>query len=419
MAYLKGEISLPGDKSISHRSALFASFKKNPSTFENFNFNNDCSATLSCLKMLGIKWETNDEKITIHGKPLSEWQPAPTTLYAENSGTTTRLISSLLANLPFISRISGDESLKKRPMKRIIDPLTMMGADIQSKEGMLPLKFMPVEILHGIRYKLPMASAQVKSAVLLAGLFAEGETVVIETTPTRDHTERMLGLKSIKNENGSRSVFSSQQTIIPELSMTIPGDFSSAAFFIVAALLLPDSELMIRNVSLNPTRTGLLKILKEMGANLKIIKKQDYPESSGDIYVKYSPMHNVSIDASMIPNIIDEIPILSILASSTEGEFELHHAEELRYKESDRIMAIVDNLKATGITVTEYKDGFKVPGNQSFTRGHIKTFGDHRIAMSFAIANLTTRDEIILDDPACADVSFPQFWSILKKVTVN
>ena len=418
MANIKGEIFLPGDKSISHRSALFASFVDKTTIYENFNFNNDCTATLNCLKMLGIKWETADKKIIIHGKPLSDWLAPASALNAENSGTTTRLISSLLANLSFKTQITGDQSLQKRPMKRIIDPLTMMGADIQSHDGKLPLGFSPVKTLHSIKYKLPMASAQVKSAVLLAGLFAEGETELIETISTRDHTERMLGLKMKSNDDGSQSVFSSQQTIIPELSMTIPGDFSSAAFFIAAALLLPGSDILIKNVSLNPTRTGLIGIFKAMGAHIKINKKQDIPEPSGDIYVKYSPLHNVSIDASIIPNIIDEIPILSIIASTAEGEFDLHHAEELRYKESDRIMAIVENLKATGIAVTEYKDGFKVSGNQRFTGGHIKTFSDHRIAMSFAIANLTTTDEIILDDPSCADVSFPQFWSILKKVIV-
>jgi 3-phosphoshikimate 1-carboxyvinyltransferase len=414
-----GHISLPGDKSISHRSALFGSFSGKISKFENFNFNNDCSATLNCIKMLGVDWKIEDDKLVIYGKSINEWQPAEEVLNAENSGTTTRLISAILANLSFSTEISGDQSLQKRPMKRIIDPLTQMGAKIQSQDGFLPLKFSAADNLQAIKYKLPMASAQVKSAVLLSGLFAEGETEVIEDTPTRDHTERMLGLKVVNNSDGSRSIFSSRKVKIPDLSMTIPGDFSSAAFFIAAALLIPNSELLIENVSLNPTRTGLLGILKDMGADLQISKKQQTPEPVGDILVKYSQLHNIKIAPAIIPNIIDEIPILAILASSAAGDFELRNAEELRYKESDRITAIVNNLQNTGIEVEELKDGFKLKGEQKFSHGDVKTYGDHRIAMSFAIANLLTNEEITLDDPACADVSFPQFWSILKEVTVS
>jgi 3-phosphoshikimate 1-carboxyvinyltransferase len=228
----------------------------------------------------------------------------------------------------------------------------------------------------------------------------------------------MLGLKTVINQDGSRSIFSSRNAELPDLSMTIPGDFSSAAFFITAALLIPDSELQIKNVSLNPTRTGLLDILLKMGADIEIDKKRQSPEPVGDIVIKYSPLRNIEIEPSIIPNIIDEIPILSILASRASGLFELHNAEELRYKESDRIKAVVENLRNCGIEAEEYEDGFKIMGEQNFSGGKIKTYGDHRIAMSFAIANLLTKEEIILDDPSCADVSFPQFYSILKEITV-
>ncbi len=324
-----------------------------------------------------------------------------------------------MASLNFPTEINGDSSLQKRPMKRIIEPLTLMGANIHSKNGYLPMKFIPSQSLQGIRYELPMASAQVKSAVLLAGMFAKGQTEVIEKTPTRDHTERMLDLPIKKNPDGSRSVFSSKEVKIPPLSMSIPGDFSSAAFFIAAALLIPDSELLIANVSLNPTRTGLITVLKQMGAELHIDTLREKPEPIGNITVKYSHLHNVPIDADIIPNIIDEIPILAILAAVAEGKFELHNARELRYKESDRISAMVNNLKNTGILAEEFEDGFKLSGGQHFSGGKVQTFGDHRIAMSFAIANLIADGEIVLDDPACTNVSFPQFWSVLEKVTID
>ncbi len=419
MTKIKGEISLPGDKSISHRSALFASFSDGVSVFENFNFNDDCSATLNCIKQLGVNFEITDDKLKIYGKKLENWTESADILNAENSGTTTRLISALLANLTFPTKISGDSSLQKRPMKRIIEPLTRMGARIRSQNGYLPMEFHPSIPLKGISYELPVASAQVKSAVLLAGLFAEDETEVIEYTQTRDHTERMLGLPIKINNDGSRSIFSSRNIKITPLSMTIPGDFSSAAFFIAAALITPDSELLIKNVSLNPTRTGLLTILKRMGADLKIDLIREKPEPMGNIAVKYSQLHNINIEKEIIPNIIDEIPILAVLASTAEGSFELQNAEELRYKESDRIRAIALNMKNTGIRIEELEDGFKMQGGQHFIGGKVKTYGDHRIAMSFAIANLIADQEIILDNPECTAVSFPEFWSVLKWITIN
>ncbi len=374
----------------------------------------DCTATLNCLRDLGIQWQSDGQKLRILGKPVQKWQQPEKELNALNSGTTARLLSGILAGLSFKTTLTGDASLSGRPMDRILKPLTAMGAKIESKHGFLPLQFTPVKQLNRIRYELPVASAQVKSSVLLAGLNAKGETEVVERTPTRDHTERMLRLRQNKNMDGTRSLFSSSTVLIPNLSMTIPGDFSSAAFFIVAALLLPGSELTIENVSLNPTRTGLLQVLQSMGAKLTINETSSFPEPAGTITVRYSKLENCAIPRELNANIIDEIPILAILASQAEGEFTLRNVQELRFKESDRIAMIVENLRKTGIPVKEFEDGFKLNGPTKFRGGRVQTKGDHRIAMAFAIANLLTDEEIVLDDPACTAVSFPSFWDILN-----
>ncbi|MBD3226379.1 MAG: 3-phosphoshikimate 1-carboxyvinyltransferase [Caldithrix sp.] len=419
MAKISGVIELPGDKSISHRAALFSALIDEPSRFSNFNYNRDCRATLHCLQKLGIEWQVMTGELQIRGRPLKQWQEPDTALNAENSGTTTRLISALLSHLPFKTQLVGDASLSGRPMKRIIDPLSQMGARIKAKQNnYLPLNFHPVSEMNGMHYTLPIASAQVKSAILLAGLFARGKTFVIENTPSRDHTERLLQLPAELQNDGSKTIVSSVDRAIPNFSMRIPGDFSSAAFFIAAALLLPRSELRIDNVSLNPTRTGLLFVLQRMGVQFDIEPIRNEPEPAGRLIVRSSALQNVAIEPSMVPNIIDEIPIMCIIASQSEGSFVLHGAEELRFKESDRIKAMADNLRAVGIEVEEYEDGLAINGPQTLTGGKINTYGDHRIAMAFAVADLLATDKIVLDDPDCVDVSFPDFWSILKQIVV-
>jgi len=417
MHKILGSIQLPGDKSISHRAALFSALRAGEAKFHNFNFNQDCSATLACLMQLGIEWKYEQDVLTIRGKHIYDWSKPPVPLDAKNSGTTARLISGILANLDFQTTLTGDYSLCKRPMERIITPLQQMGADINSENGFLPLKFIPVKRLKAIKYKLLIASAQVKSSLLLAGLFAEGNTEVIETASTRDHTERMLQLRTKKNTDRTFSIFSSSEVELRDLSMTIPGDFSSAAFFLCAALMLPGSDLVINNVSINPTRTGLLEVLKIMGANpgFEIISK--FPEPAGRITVKCEKLTNCPIPQSLIANIIDEIPILAILATQAEGEFVLRNAKELRFKESDRISMMVNNLRAVGVEVQEFDDGFQFCGPVEIKGGKIKTNGDHRIAMAFAIANLLTEEEIIIDDPDCVSVSFPSFWDLLNDLT--
>ncbi len=419
MPKIQGEIFLPGDKSISHRAALFSALRSGTSKFENFNFNQDCSSTLNCLKALGVEWKFDGKTLQVMGKSLRDWQKPGTELNAQNSGTTARLLSGLLIHLPFETVLIGDASLSRRPMKRILGPLRLMGGNIKDTDEHLPLHFFPSQKIHGITYRLPVASAQVKSAVLLAGLFAEGETVVIEKTPTRDHTERLLNLPIRFDQSGLKIIKSSRQIIIPDISMTIPGDFSSAAFFIAAALLVPHSDLVIRNVSLNPTRTGLLEILKKMGIKLQTQKTQDEPEPMGDIHVQSQLFKNITVPEELIPNIIDEIPVLSILATQGEGRLIVHNAAELRVKESDRIKAIVTNLRALGVEIEEFEDGFAIEGPQAIQGGRVITYGDHRIAMSFAIAGLIARNPIKLDDAGCVSVSFPQFFDLLKQITVG
>ncbi len=416
MSVVKGTLRLPGDKSLSHRAAIFSAFRPGRSEFTNFNLNRDCAATVQCLSDLGVKISVEGNRLQVEGKHLHEWQRPAQELNAENSGTTARLLSGLLCNLKFSTTLIGDDSLSKRPMKRIIDPLSQMGASIESNNGYLPLTFNPVDQLKGITYELPVPSAQVKSAVLLAGLFASGRTTVIEKVASRDHTERLLGLPVEYDASGRKIIHSSADLEIPDISMTIPGDFSSAAFFITAALLLPGSQLIIENVSLNPTRTGFLTVLQKMGAQIEVKTTQQFPEPMGTITVTHQQLSNIQVPAELVPNIIDEIPILSILSARSRGVMELRNARELRFKESDRIKAIVENLRKVGIQVEEYEDGFRIEGPQNFTGGTVTTFDDHRIAMSFAIAGLISQSPIKLDNPQCVAVSFPQFFDLLKQV---
>ncbi|MCB0282023.1 MAG: 3-phosphoshikimate 1-carboxyvinyltransferase [Calditrichae bacterium] len=414
---ISGKIKLPGDKSISHRAALFSALRAGSSEFTNFNSNDDCTATLSCLSEMGIDHDISNGKLKVYGRDFWDWKPANKSLFAGNSGTTARLISGLLAAQKFATSLTGDESLTLRPMKRVIDPLTKMGALINSSNGYLPLHFTPVKKLNGISYNLPMASAQVKSAILLAGLFSDGTTEIFESAQTRDHTERMLNLE-ITEDKGLRKIKSSGDHFIPDISMHIPGDFSSAAFFIAAALLIKGSSLLISDVSLNPTRTGLLTILEEMGADIQAELKHEIPEPIGDLEIKFNTLQNIKINDEIVPNIIDEIPILAIIASQSEGKFEIRNAKELRFKESDRIKTIVNNLENIGVNATEFDDGFSLNGPQKIKGGLVTTHGDHRIAMAFSIAGLFSEKEVHVDKPECASVSFPGFYKTLKSIII-
>ncbi len=412
---INGIVSFSGDKSISHRAALFSALIEKRSVFYNFNPNKDCMATLQCLHALGVEWELDGRSLTVNGRHPDNWKAPQQVLDARNSGTSTRLLSGILATRHFSSIIDGDNSLRKRPMGRIIDPLLRMGANIKSNKNKLPLKFSPSKGMTGITYSMPVASAQVKSSLLLAGLFCEDETRIIETIPTRDHTERMLGLSVTEGEEG-RVIVVRKGHIIPDLSMDIPGDISSSAFFIAAALLLEGSDLTIEKLSLNPSRSGILEVLKKMGASLEIEETAAVPEPTGRLRVRYSILKNIHLSGNIIPNIIDEIPILAIIATQSSGLFELRDARELRYKESDRIRATVSNLRVLGVEVDEYEDGFALEGPQPLGGGLIHAYEDHRIAMSFAIANLLTEADVRLDSTDCIGVSFPGFYDVLNKV---
>lgn len=403
---------------MSHRAALFSALRQGMSHFTNFNLNDDCAATLNCLQKMGVKHKLDGDSLTITGQHPANWNKPAEALDAGNSGTTARLLSGILAGLKFETTLTGDASLSKRPMDRVISPLQKMGAHIESFNGFLPLTFKPVEKLKAITYQMPVASAQVKSAVLLAGLFAAGETRVIEKKITRDHTERMLGLKTVGGLT-EKMIIVSQKSEIPDISMKIPGDFSSAAFFLSAALIVPGSKLTIRDVSLNPTRSGYLEVLGQMGAKIEYNIEKENPEQVGSIVAEFSDLKNITIPLAIVPNIIDEIPILALVATQASGKLILRNAAELRVKESDRIKTIVNNMKNLGVGVEEFEDGFSISGPQKINGGPIITQGDHRIAMTFAIAKLVANGPVVIDNPQCVSVSFPEFYETLNAIQKN
>lgn len=386
----------------------------------------DVRSTLSCLRQLGISIQEQKGEIIVHGRGLAGLQKPAGTLDAGNSGTTMRLLSGILATQPFITTITGDASLQRRPMRRIIEPLAQMGATITAQaNGCAPL-IIHGDKLQGILYTLPVASAQVKSCVLFAGLGAEGETVIEEPIPTRDHSERML-----RKMGACVSVTSDQDSVISNrisiragkllgCEIEIPGDFSSAAFFIAAALILPESELVIENVGLNPTRIAFLDVVREMGAAIEITDMKNVShEPAADLLVRHQPLRGVSVSGKRVPLLIDEIPILAILAAQGEGETCIRDAKELRVKESDRIAALTRNLRAMGATVEELPDGLVIAGPTRLHGAEIDPYGDHRIAMAFAIAGLLADAPTTIRGAECADISFPGFFETLQEVVLS
>jgi len=430
---LKGEITVPGDKSISHRSVMIGAISEGTTEITGFLKAADPFSTISCFNALGIEHKFENKRLLVYGKGLHGLRKPTSMLDAGNSGTTIRLMSGILAGQKFDSTITGDQYLVKRPMKRIIDPLTKMGAKISSTEKFTaPLTIHAVEQLKAIDYELPIASAQVKSAVLFAGLYANGVTRVIEKVPSRDHTERMLNLSSIR-QNGMTTISVEGETKLKARPFAVPGDPSSAAFFIIAALITPNSEVVIRNVGLNPSRIGFLDVLKRMNAKIKIENERTVGgEPIGDIVASTSDLTtNITLDGEIIPNIIDEIPILSVAAANATGTFEVRSAKDLRSKETDRISAICYNLKKMGIDVEEYEDGFGFESNnlakvsakkkadkQNFRKVEYQfdSFDDHRIAMSFGIASLVLNGETTIKNAECVSISFPTFWETINKL---
>jgi len=418
---LRGSVLVPGDKSISHRYAILAGMAEGRSRIANFSASQDCHSTLGCLSELGVEVQERGSEVTVTSRGWPHLRQPCRPLDAGNSGTTIRLLSGVLASRPIRTVIGGDESLNKRPMRRIIEPLTMMGARIDATAGQFPPLTIEGSELRPISYELPVASAQVKSCVLLAGLTASGTTTVIERQPSRDHTERALACFGGRIEQiGNRLRVSGPSSLTPG-DVRVPGDFSAAVFFILAGAMIPGSEIELPGVGINRSRTALLSLLTESGADITTGNpREENGEPVADLRVRFRAatlqQFPRQIEADLIPNVIDEIPALAVFGTRLENGLEIRHASELRKKESDRIRSIVDNLRGLGVGVEEFEDGFFVPGNQPLRGGQVRTFGDHRIAMAFALAGLISEGPVELDDPGCAAVSFPDFYNQLELV---
>jgi 3-phosphoshikimate 1-carboxyvinyltransferase len=413
---LRGAVALPGDKSISHRYALIAAISEGETRIRNFSTGADCHSTLGCVRAMGIDVTGKGTEFTIRGKGLDGMREPAGDLDAGNSGSTIRMLTGILAGQPFRSRIFGDESLSRRPMRRILLPLEEMGARIRAREDQFP----PLEIegapLRPIEYALPVASAQVKTCVLFAGLFAKGETTVTEPVRSRDHTEialREFGAE-IRVDRGRISVCGRPKLTGREL--TVPSDLSSAAFFLVAALLVPGSELSIPGVGLNPTRSALLDFLAGMGARIRIPDLETINgELVGNLVVEHSRVRGGVIEGGLTAALIDEIPVLAVLGAASEQGLVVKDAAELRVKETDRIRTVVDNLRRMGVAAEETPDGMAIPGRQKFRAAGFDSFGDHRVAMAFAVAALACDGESVIQGAEAASVSFPEFWDRLSR----
>ena len=415
---LKGEVSIPGDKSISHRAVMFGSLAEGTTEVTNFLQGADCLSTISCFRKLGIEIENTSQRILIHGKGLHGLTEPSDTLDTGNSGTTTRLISGILAGQRFTTILNGDASIQTRPMKRIITPLSIMGADITSLKGndCAPLRICGGQ-LHGIAYKSPVASAQVKSCVLLAGLYADAPTSVTEPVLSRNHTELMLaGFGAHVASSGTTA------TIEPEpdlngMKIEVPGDISSAAYFLAAGLMIPNSEILIKNVGINPTRDGILRVAKEMGGDITILnEKTSGGEPTCDLLVRSSSLKGVTIGGKIIPTLIDEIPMIAVMACFAEGITTIKDAQELKVKESNRINTVVTNLKAMGAHIEATDDGMIIEGGYPLHGAVIDSHLDHRIAMSFAIGALGADGETRIEEAECVKISYPEFYQALEKL---
>lgn len=414
---LKGEITVPGDKSISHRGIMLGALANGTTSITNFLKGADCLSTISCFQKMGIEIEETENEILVHGKGLHGLSAPKEILDAGNSGTTTRLISGILAGQNFSCDLTGDASIQKRPMKRIMTPLSMMGADITSvhNNGCAPLHIKGAP-LKGISYQSPVASAQVKSCVLFAGLYADGKTSVTEPFLSRNHSELMLS-----SFGASVQTYGTTATIEPEPVLTaqkveVPGDISSAAFFIAAGLLIPGSELLIKNVGINPTRDGILRVCRQMGANLELLNtRTQCGEPVADILVKHSELNGTVIEGDLIPTLIDELPVIAVMAACANGETIIRNAEELKVKESNRLEIIVHHLSEMGCDITGTEDGMIIRGGKPLHGAVLDSHLDHRIAMSFAVAGLVADGETEITNADCVNISYPGFYRDLLR----
>ena len=412
LSALRGELSVPGDKSISHRAVMFGAISEGTTSITHFLKGADCLSTISCFSQMGIPIEEKEGEILVHGKGLFGLSAPSSPLDAGNSGTTTRLLSGILSGQPFTSTLTGDASLRTRPMKRIITPLTQMGAVLQSENGCLPLTIQGGK-LTATHYDSPVASAQVKSCVLLAGLYAEGETSVTEPVLSRDHTERMLGCFGAKITGEGTTATIKGLPSLKGTRISVPGDISSAAYFIAAGLLIPGSEILLRNVGTNPTRDGILRVIEAMGAKIERINETTEGEPCSDLLIKSQSLHATTIGKDLIPSLIDEIPMIAILAACAEGTTIIKDAQELKVKESDRIATVTEGLRAMGADITPTEDGMIIRGGAPLHGGLVNSYKDHRIAMSFAVAGTFCEGDLYIQDADCVNISYPSFYEDL------
>ncbi|WP_458458530.1 3-phosphoshikimate 1-carboxyvinyltransferase [Pseudobutyrivibrio sp.] len=415
---LKGEITVPGDKSISHRGVMFGAISEGITELTGFLDGADCRSTISCFRAMGIDISQEKDHVIIHGKGLHGLNAPANMLDVGNSGTTTRLISGILAGQPFVSSLNGDASIQKRPMGRIITPLSEMGAYIRSLKdnGCAPLE-MGGKPLKAIHYNSPVASAQVKSCVLLAGLYADGVTSVSEPIISRNHTELMLSGfgANIKSEGLTASTSGNPKLVGQKIA--VPGDISSAAYFIAAGLICDNADLLIKNVNTNPTRAGIINVAKAMGGKLELLNERIVSgEPVADIHVSTSSLHGCEISGDIIPTLIDELPVIAVMAAAATGTTIIKDAAELKVKESDRIATVTENLKAMGADVTATDDGMIIVGGKELQGTTIKTYKDHRIAMAFAVAGLIADGKTDFDDEKCCVISYPNFFETLNRL---
>ena len=418
---VRGDIIVPGDKSISHRSIMLGAIANGVTTVRGFLRGEDNMSTMHAFRAMGVEINDDGETIQITGRGLHGLKEPGDVLDCGNSGTTIRLITGLLSGQSFFSVVTGDQYLRKRPMKRVVEPLSLMGARIAGRNGgtLAPLAING-GLLKGIDYQSPVSSAQIKSSLMLAGLYAEGETSVSEPSLSRDHSERMFRLFGASITTNARGVTVRGGVELTAREVTVPGDISSAAFFMVAALITPNSELLIKNVGVNPSRTGVIDILQAMGGNIQLLDEREVSgEPVADILVRSSSLKGIAISGSVVPRAIDEFPAICIAAACAEGVTAIRDAKELRVKETDRITAMADNLRKLSVTVLEFEDGMDITGTERITGETVDSCGDHRIAMSMSVAALVASSAITVTDIACVATSFPTFFPLLKKVTAK
>ncbi|CAH1852088.1 3-phosphoshikimate 1-carboxyvinyltransferase [Convivina praedatoris] len=421
---LHGELMVPGDKSISHRALMFGAIAQGKTVVERFLASADVYHTMGVLQNLGVQIEEQGDQLIIEGRGLQHFHAPTTALDMGNSGTSTRLLMGLLAKQPFDMPFFGDESLSKRPLKRVSQPLQAMGAHFELTDGdYLPGVIQANNQLRGIRYEMPVASAQVKSALIFAGMQAEGTTTIVSPLASRDHTERMLQKFGGRIDFDGDTIRIEKQPLLQGQHVVVPADISSAAFFIVAALITPNSNITLKGVGINPTRDGILRLLKRMGANIEMVNRHDDEESVADLIIKYQPLHGIEITAADIPATVDELPILALAASQAQGTTTISGAQELRVKETDRIDAVVRVLSQLGVSISERPDGMVIEGGKSLVAHNQKvalsSSGDHRIAMMIAVAALITKGSVSLIDEEAMAISYPTFMADLAQLMPN